>query len=89
MANTLENTAQKLGSKARDLISKAEKGAANFEDQAYEVGTKAKELYHRGEERVKDGVEYLEDQVRTRPLVALGSAFALGFVLAKLFSVRD
>jgi ElaB/YqjD/DUF883 family membrane-anchored ribosome-binding protein len=85
MSINVEKAARKAGDKVGDLISNSKKRLQHLDDRAYEAGKQARKFINSAEENIRKGTEGLEEQIKARPFVAIGSALLLGMIIAKAF----
>ncbi len=58
----------------------------DMEKDAYELGKKVKKTISEGTEQAKNGLQYIEEQAKSNPLLSIGISFIAGMVVSKLIS---
>lgn len=72
--------------KFNDLKETGKEMASGIERKAYYYGTRAKEAVGEAEYMAKQGVDYMEEQVKSHPFLATGVAFFIGMLIGTLSS---
>ncbi len=82
----MSNIQSKALSAAKALHHTTDALASKLEEQAFEAGVKAQKMVNECGSLVKAGVSSMEEYIKEKPLIAVGSALLVGLILGKLLS---
>ena len=84
-ATLAEAISSATADKAEKLKKKGNNMLENMEGNAYKAGLRIRDSVEEAEERVKEGVDYLENKIKNHPFVSTAIALGLGLLIGGSF----
>lgn len=81
MSKQMAEMAKEKFAKAKD---KTKEFGENLEENAYHYGAIARDVLENSQKSMKQSAQYLEDQAKAHPLLAIGLGFCIGMLLGRM-----